>query len=71
MNDDAYKMRHGANFPIPTCPAIYIVDIPIDATNAVRVRRKAAHTDKKDDYQLLAAADRETSKFILSVVEDT
>ena len=71
MSEDAYKMRHGANFPTPTCPAINNVDTPIDASNAVRVRREAAHTSKKEDYELFAASNRETSKFILSVVEDT
>ena len=56
MNEDAYRARHGTNFPTPSCPAIYDVDIPIDAPNAVRVRREAAHTAKKEDYQLFAAA---------------
>ena len=37
MNEDAYKMCHGANFPTPTCPSIYDFDIPIDASNSVRV----------------------------------
>ena len=47
MNGYAYNMRHGSNFPTPTRPAIYYVDIPIDASNSVRVIRKAAHTSKK------------------------
>ena len=71
MNEYAYKMRHGANFPTPTRPAIYDVDISIDASNAVRFRREASHTSKKEDYRLFAAADRETIKFILAVVENT
>ena len=37
----------------------------------VRVQREAAHPAKKEDYRLFAAANRETSKFILAVVEDT
>ena len=49
MNKDAYKMRHGANFPTPTSPAIYDVDIPIDAMNAVQVILEVAHTAKKED----------------------
>ena len=57
MNEDAYKMRHCANLRTPTRPAIYNVDIPIDALNAVRVRREAAHTANNEDYQLFAAAD--------------
>ena len=48
MDEDAYKTRHEANFPTPSCPAIYYVDIPIDASNSVRVRREAAHTAKKE-----------------------
>ena len=47
MDEDAYRARHGANFPTPSRPAIYNVNIPIDAYNAVRVRREAAHTSKK------------------------
>ena len=35
------------------------------------VRLESAHTTKKEDYQLVSAADRKTSKFILAVVEDT
>ena len=46
MDEDAYKALHGANFPTPSRPAIYDVDIPIDASNTVRVRREAAHTTK-------------------------
>ena len=71
MNEYAYKMRHGANFPTPTRPAIYNVDIPINASNAMRVRREAAHIAKKEDHRLFASANRETSKFILAVIEDT
>ena len=47
MDEDAYKSRHGANFLTPSRPAIYDVDIPIDASNAVRVHREAAHTANK------------------------
>ena len=71
MNKYAYKMCHGANFPTPTRPAIYDVGIPSDAMNVVQVRLEAAHTNKKEDYRLISAADRVTSKFILTVVEDT
>ena len=69
MNEDAYTICHGANYPTPTRPEIYDVNIPIDASNAMRVQRKAAHTAKKEDYRLFAF--RETSKLILAVVEDT
>ena len=71
MDEDAYKTRHGENFQTPSRPAIYDVHIPIDASNAVRVRCEAAHTAKKEDYRLFDAAERESSKFILAVVEDT
>ena len=71
MDEDAYRVCHGANFPAPSRPAIYGVDIPIDTSNAVRVRRKAAHTSKIEYYRLFAAAERDLSKFILAVVEDT
>ena len=37
MDEDAYKLRHGANFPNPSRTAIYDIYIPIDASNAVRV----------------------------------
>ena len=50
MDENAYRARHGANFPTPSCPAIYDVNIPIDASNNVRVRHEAAHTSKKEDY---------------------
>ena len=71
MDEDAYRVRHGANFPTPSRPAIYDVDIPINASNVVRVRHEVAHTAKKEDYRISAAAKRESSKFILAVVEDT
>ena len=71
MDADTYKAHHGANIPTPSRPAIYDVDIPIDASNNVRVRCEAAHTSKKEYYRLFAAAERESSKFILAVVEDT
>ena len=70
MNEDAYKTRYCANFLTPARPAIYDVEIPIDASNAVRVRREATHTAQKEDYRLFAAARRESAKFILSMVED-
>ena len=60
MDEDNYRARHGANFPTPSRPAIYDVDIPIDASNAVRVRREAEHTDKKEEYKPFAAAERES-----------
>ena len=44
MGEDAYKLRYGANFPTPSRPAIYDVDTPIDASNAIRVRHEAANT---------------------------
>ena len=47
MNEKAYKERHGANLPTPKRPAIYDVNIPIDAMNAVWVRLEADHTAKK------------------------
>ena len=47
MDEDAYRARHGTNFPTPSRPAIYDVDIPIDASNALKVRHEAAHTAKK------------------------
>ena len=43
-------MRHGENLTTPTRPAIYDVNILTDASNAVRVRREAAHTANKEDY---------------------
>ena len=54
MNEHAYKTGYGANFPMPARPAIYNIEIPIDATNDVRARRKAAHTARKEDYRLFA-----------------
>ena len=71
MDEDAYRAWHGANFPTPSRPAIYNVDIPINASNAVQVRREAAHTAKKGDYGIFAVAERQSSKFILAVVENT
>ena len=71
MNEDSYKTRYGANFPTPVWPAIYDVEISIDASNAVRVRCEAAHTARKEEYRLFAAAESKSTKFILAVVEDT
>ena len=71
MDEDAYKSHYGANFLTPSRPDIYDVDIPIDSLNAVWVRHKASNTAKKEDYRLFAAAERESSKFILAVVKDT
>ena len=48
MDEDAYRARQGANFPTPSRPAIYNVDIPINVSNAVRVRREASNTSKKE-----------------------
>ena len=70
MNEDAYKTRYGANFLMPAWPAIYDAETPIDGTNAMRARREAAHTAKKEDYRLFAAAKRESTKFILAVFKD-
>ena len=36
----------------------------------MRVRCEAAHTSKKENYQLFAAAETESIKFILAVVKD-
>ena len=47
MDEDAYRVRNGANSLTPSRPAIYDVDIPIDASSAVRVRHEAEHTAKK------------------------
>ena len=69
MNEDAYKTRYGANFLTPARPAIYDVEIPINASNAVRARSEAAHLAKKEDYRLFSAANRESTKFIIAVVE--
>ena len=71
MDEDAYKSRQGTNFTTPSRPAIYDVDIPINASNAVRFRREAGHTAKKEFYRLFTAVERESIKFILAVVEDT
>ena len=71
MNEDAYKTCYGAKFPTPARPAIYDVKIPINASNAVRVRREAAHTAKKEDYMLFAATERKSTKVILAIVKDT
>ena len=70
MNEDAYKTLYDVNFPTPARPAIYDVKIPIDASNAIRVRREAAHMAKKEDYRLFSAAECESTKFIIAVVED-
>ena len=71
MDEESYRALHGANFPTPSRPAIYDVDIPIEASNSVRVRREAAHTAKKEDCRLFAAAKLESRNFILAFVEDT
>ena len=71
MEEDAYKTRYGANFPTPSRPAIYDVDIPINASNVVKVRCESAHKAKKEYYRLFTAAERDSSKFILAVAKDT
>ena len=37
----------------------------------MQARREAAHTARKEDYIIFAAAERESTKFIPAVVEDT
>ena len=37
----------------------------------MRARREAAHTARKEDYIIFAAAEHESTKFIPAVVEDT
>ena len=71
MDEDAYKTHYGAKFPTLSSPEIYDIEIPIDASIVVRVRREGSHTAKKEYYRLFSAAERESSKFILVVVEDT
>ena len=53
MEEDAYRACHGTYFPTPSCPAIYDVDIPINASNAAKVCREAAHTAKKKTINYL------------------
>ena len=71
MEEDDYKGRYGAKFPTNTKPAVYDEDIPNNAMNVVRAKAEAAHTAKISDYQLFAAAERETQSFIPAVIEDT
>ena len=71
MDEDVYKTLYGANFLTPARPEIYNVEIPINTSNSVRVRRKAAQTAKKEDYRIFSVFNRDSSKFVLAVVEDT
>ena len=47
INEDAYKTLYCTNFPTAARPAIYNVNILIDATNAVWARREDSHTARK------------------------
>ena len=71
MDEDDYKVRYGAKFPNTTRPAIYNKWISNKSTNLVRAKAEAVHTAKIVDYQLFAAAKRETDNLIPAVIEDT
>ena len=71
MDEDDYKVRYGAKFPNTTRPAIYNKCISNKSTNLVRAKAEAVHTAKIVDYQLFAAAKRETRDFIPAVIKDT
>ena len=68
---DEYKKRYYTKSPTPTKPAVYDEKIMNNATNMVRAKAQAVHTSKIADCLLIAATERESLDFIITVVEDT
>ena len=71
MSDAAYTARYTSIFPPPGYVSHYDSTIADDAEKGARANAKSRHNVKKADYNMYVAAFRETSKFILAVVEDT
>ena len=71
MDEDDYKVHYRAKSPTTTNPAVYDKNVPNNAMNVVRFKAEVVHAAKITDYELFAAAERETRNFILAVVEDT
>ena len=70
IDEDAYRACHGANFPTPSRPAIYDVNITTDTSNAVRVCREAAHNAKNKtiDYSPPPSASKSSLSSPLSKI---
>lgn len=66
-----YQALYGAPFSRPTRPGIYPSNIDDDAKAPVRARLEAEHAAKLSDYKTYDAAERDTQRFILAVIEDT
>ena len=71
MYKEYYEQRYCSKLPTSTKPAVYNESIPNNATNVARAKDEAVHKPKIADYQLFAAAERETRVFILAVAENT
>ena len=60
MDEDDYKVRYGAKFPMTTNHAMYDKDITNNAMNVVRAKAETIHMSKIVDEQNFAAAECET-----------
>ena len=67
----AYVDRYGKAFPEPTRVGAYDANIDDNATSVVRARSEAAHKAKRVDCATYETARRETTQFVLAVVDDT
>jgi len=66
----SYTADWHAAFPRPAHPAPYDTSIADDATNVVKNRMEDAHRTRIEDYNAFVAAEKGTSLFIQTVVEE-
>jgi hypothetical protein len=66
----AYTADWNAPFPRPARPPPYDINIADDATNVVKNRMEAAHRTLIEDHNAYIAAEKGTSTFIQTVVEE-
>ena len=71
MSDAAYTARYTTTFPPPQHVSHYDSTIADDAEKGARAKAESKHNLKKVDNNMYVSACRETSKFMLAVVEDT
>ena len=71
MSDAVYTAQYTTIFPPPGHVSHYNSTIADNAEKGVRAKAESRHNVKKADYNMYVSACRETSKFILAVVEDT
>ena len=71
QSTDKYARKYGRAFKIPARVGAYDETLAEDAKSVARARGEAKHRAKRLDRTTYETARRETSSFILKVVEDT